>query len=139
LIASWEDETPYATYVKDIAGVEPYESGKFYRRELPCILAVLEMLPSLPETVVVDGYVWLGANGRPGLGARLHEALDGGVPVVGIAKTAFKGVQSCEGVISVLRGASRNPLFITAAGIAPETAAQYVHRMAGKHRIPALY
>ena len=136
LTESWEAESPSSTYVCDIEAVEPYESGNFYRRELPCLVSVLRLLPSLPETVVVDGYVWLPSGGRPGLGARLYEALGQGTPVVGIAKTAFAGVESCAGVVRVLRGTSRNPLFVTAVGIEPEVAAQCVRRMAGKHRIP---
>lgn len=138
LIESWEDETPHSTYVRGIEAVEPYEPGNFYRRELPCIIAVLRLLPALPETVVVDGYVWLSSVDRPGLGARLYEALDRGTPVVGIAKTAFKGVESSSDVVRVLRGTSRKPLFVTAVGIEPEVAAQYVRRMAGKHRIPEI-
>ncbi len=138
LAESWEAESPTSTYLSDIEAVEPYEPGNFYRRELPCILSVLRMLPLLPETVVVDGYVWLSSVNRPGLGARLYEALGRSTPVVGIAKTAFKDVESCTCVVRVFRGTSRNPLFVTAVGIDTEFAAQCVRRMAGKHRIPEL-
>ncbi|MGR8932897.1 MAG: endonuclease V [Gammaproteobacteria bacterium] len=138
LIESWEDPSPRSTYVRDIEAVAPYESGNFYRRELPCILAVLRLLPSLPDIVVVDGYVWLSAMGHPGLGARLYEALGRSTPVIGIAKTAFKNIASCTDVIPVLRGTSRNPLFVSAAGIEPALAAQYLRRMAGKHRMPVI-
>lgn len=138
LIESWEAESPSSTYAQDIEAVEPYEPGNFYRRELPCLVSVLHLLPSLPEIVVVDGYVWLSSVDRPGLGARLYEALGRGTPVVGIAKSAFARVESCAGVVRVLRGTSRNPLFITAVGIEPDVAAQCVRRMAGKHRIPEI-
>jgi deoxyribonuclease V len=136
LIEAWEAESPNSTCVLDIETVAPYESGNFYRRELPCLLAVLRQLPSLPQTVVVDGYVRLSPGDRPGLGAHLYEALGRAIPVVGIAKTAFAGAESCAGVARVLRGTSRNPLFVTAVGIEPDVAAQCVRRMAGKHRIP---
>lgn len=138
LTDSWEAKFPLSTYVLDIEAVEPYESGHFYRRELPCILSVLQRLPSLPETVVVDGYVWLSSIDRPGLGARLYDALGRSTPVIGIAKTAFKGAESSDVVARVLRGASRKPLFITAAGIEVEVAAECVRRMSGKHRIPEI-
>ncbi len=46
LADSWESESPNSTYVQDIDAVEPYEPGKFFLRELPCILSVLRLLPS---------------------------------------------------------------------------------------------
>ncbi|MGE5337027.1 MAG: endonuclease V [Gemmatimonadota bacterium] len=137
LAESWDDEVPSSTYVQDIEAVAPYESGSFYRRELPCLLAVLRRLPTLPRAIVIDGYVWLAPE-RPGLGARLFEALGGSTPVVGIAKTLFAGVDTYSGVVRVLRGASRSPLLVTAIGIDPEVAAQCVRDMAGRHRIPQM-
>lgn len=138
LAESWDAESAVASYTSDIATVEPYEPGRFYLRELPCLLAVLRLLPAVPETVIIDGYVWLAPGDRPGLGARLFEALGRNASVVGIAKTAFAGAESCASVIPVLRGTSRRPLFVTAAGLDVETAAQHVRQMAGSYRIPEL-
>lgn len=138
LAASWEADAPISTYVRDIASVEPYQSGSFFRRELPCLVSVLALLPSLPDIVVVDGYVWLSSLARPGLGAYLYDALGRTKPVVGIAKTAFAGTDHCPAVVPVLRGTSVKPLFVTAVGMDPEIAAHAVHRMAGKYRIPEL-
>ena len=36
----WDDGTPVLDTAIEIHGIEPYEPGRFYRRELPCILAV---------------------------------------------------------------------------------------------------
>lgn len=138
LIRSWEAELFSSAYVRDIEEVEPYESGNFCRRELPCLLSVLQMLPALPEAVVVDGYVWLSSGCRPGLGARLYDALNRAAPVIGIAKSAFKGIEPCNCVVPVLRGTSLRPLFVTAAGIETNVAAERVRRMAGKYRIPEI-
>lgn len=134
--SSWESDAPLATCDAVVDSVQPYEPGAFYRRELPCLLAVLRRLPTLPDVVVIDGYVHLPPDWRPGLGAHLYEAI--GLPVVGIAKTAFRGAGSCPAVVPILRGRSRNPLFVTAAGMTPEAAAECVRRMAGTHRIPDL-
>ncbi len=82
------------------------------------------------DLVVVDGYVDLDPNGRPGLGARLHDQI--GIPVIGVAKTAFR---SASHAISVRRG-DTSPLYVTAAGIAVEDAVDLATRMAGPHRIP---
>jgi deoxyribonuclease V len=124
--------------VRNVEKAEPYEPGSFYRRELPCLLAVLRSIPKAPTAAVIDGYVWLPPTGRPGLGAHLYEALGRRTPVVGIAKSAFAGVESCDFVVPVLRGTSKRPLYVTAAGIGPHAAAREVSRMAGKHRIPDL-
>jgi deoxyribonuclease V len=63
----WLDETVVAERAVSLQGVEPYQSGQFFIRELPCLLAVLRVLPPL-DVVLIDGYVWLEKN-RPGLGA----------------------------------------------------------------------
>ncbi len=127
-----------STYVQIIEEVEPYEPGSFYRRELPCLMAVLRLLPETPTLVLIDGYVWLPPVGRPGLGAHLYEALGRAIPVIGIAKSTFAGAESCAFVIPVYRGISRRPLYVTAAGIEVELTAQQVRGMAGKYRIPDL-
>ncbi len=111
-----------------------YESGQFYRRELPYLLEILKTLPAPPALIVVDGFVWLDA-GRPGLGAHLSQALGDRCPIVGVAKRPFAGAAN---VTAVLRGASSVPLFVSAIGLALEDAAQNVARMHGAHRIPTL-
>ncbi|MFT3839309.1 MAG: endonuclease V [Myxococcaceae bacterium] len=118
-----------------ISALKPgdYQSGEFYKRELPFLLEAIGALPSVPELVVVDAYVWLGP-GRPGLGAKLHEALGGKVPVVGVAKRRFVN----SGALEVRRGASTQPLYGSAAGVAVERAAQWVKQMHGEHRLPTL-
>ncbi len=113
--------------------VEPYVPGEFFRRELPCLLGVLERGPA-PEIVVVDGYVWLGA-GVPGMGAHLHAALGGGTTVVGVAKTRFAGANEA---VEVRRGGSQAPLFVTAAGMSAAAAAAGVAAMLGPYRMPTL-
>jgi deoxyribonuclease V len=135
LARGWADAEPDRTCAVFLGRVEPYEPGRFYLRELPCLLAVLAELGESPGAVVVDGYVWLG-DGMPGLGARLFEALGGEVPIVGVAKTRFQGA---DGVAeAVLRGASKSPLYVTAAGMDVRDAANCIRAMHGPHRVPAL-
>jgi len=111
-----------------------YEPGRLYLRELPYLLAVIGKLPALPSVVVVDGYVWL-PEGEPGLGARLHAALNARCAVVGVAKRPYRGAPHA---VEVLRGASTQPLFVTAAGMDVAEAARHVEEMHGPHRIPTL-
>lgn len=125
--ATAEHET--TAVVREVA---EYTPGEFYRRELPCLRAVLAAGPR-PDIVVVDGYVGLG-DGRPGLGAYLFDALGGEVPVVGVAKTRFASGEAA----AVCRGGSRSPLWVTTAGMDATEAAERVAAMAGPYRVPTL-
>jgi deoxyribonuclease V len=149
LAASWEAPVALATWAREIDAVAPYRPGSFYLRELPCLLAVLQLLPAPPNALVIDGYVWLPGdmprlgdmpNSRdvPGLGAHLYQAQGGAVPVVGIAKTPYAGVERSAAILPVLRGRSNKPLYVTAAGLEVAAAAARVRQMAGAHRVPAL-
>jgi deoxyribonuclease V len=133
LFQTWSASDSAAEYVQAIAHVEPYQPGEFYRRELPCLLSVLADLRESLETIVIDGYVWL-AEEKPGLGAYLYEALGQQIPVVGVAKTRFAGATA----ESVHRGGSRRPLYVSAAGLDPRTAAGYIQAMHGAYRVPTL-
>jgi deoxyribonuclease V len=135
LAERWTDERPWHERLARIAAPQPYEPGRFYLRELPGVLAVLQGVHEPVEVVVVDGYVWLDSRGRRGLGARVHDALGGGVAVVGVAKSPFAGG---DFAVRVLRGASRRPLFVTAVGMDAAIAAERVRAMHGAHRIPTL-
>jgi deoxyribonuclease V len=108
----------------------PYRPGEFYLRELPPLRAVCAGAGKL-ELIVIDGYVDLDPEGRPGLGAHVHAEF--GVPVVGVAKTRFR---SASHAALVLRGESARPLFVTAAGLTAAEAGQLVREMAGPFRIP---
>ena len=135
--ASWEAVVPEATYTATVSPISAYEPGAFYKRELPCLLAVLAQLDlATVSCLVIDGYVTLGPEQRPGLGQHLYEALGSRVPVVGVAKTRFAGV--APQVAPVLRGQSQNPLYITSAGLPLAEAAQAVAAMHGAYRFPAL-
>ena len=134
LARSWTDEHAAEEIVARVEGVAPYEPGRFYLRELPCLEAVLAKVRAPLEAVVVDGHVWLDGD-RPGLGARLHEALGARVPVIGVAKNPFRGSTRC---VAVLRGTSKVPLWVSAMGMDVAAAAEHVRAMHGPHRIPAL-
>lgn len=113
-----------------LADVAPYEPGKFFARELPALRAVLADATDL-DLIVVDGYVDLDPHGRAGLGAHVHAEY--AVPVIGVAKTAFRSATHAR---PVCRGQAVRPLYVTAAGIDIEKAAALVRDMAGPHRLP---
>lgn len=137
MFADWQDKQPAAEHTVVCRDIQSYVPGEFYRRELPCLLAVLRELPAPPDMIVIDGFVTLGdltAGGKPGLGLHLWEALGRNTPIIGLAKTSFHGATA----IPVTRGESKVPLHITAVGIEPATAAQHIQQMAGPYRIPDL-
>ena len=134
--ASWQAPTTALEWVhRDASAPAPYEPGQFYKRELPHVLrAIAEIGGRHPlDAVVVDAHVWLDA-GKPGLGGHLHAALGGGIAVVGVAKTAYKGGVA----LAITRGQSRSPLFVTAAGVPAARAAELVRTMHGPFRLPDL-
>jgi len=138
LFEAWSDDKPREEIVETILDPAPYEPGSFYKRELPCLMRVLERARrerAELEAIVIDGYVTLDPAGKPGLGQRLHEALEGRVAIVGVAKTSFAGATHA---LEVRRGKSEKPLFITASGMDVKLAAAAISRMHGPSRIPTL-
>lgn len=135
LFEEWNSERPFEVVnaVESVFG--EYEPGAFYKRELPCIQALLARIPRVFSTIVIDGYVTLGGEDRPGLGMHLHEAIGGGSAVIGLAKTRFHGIPPEH---EVLRGDSQKPLFVTAVGCSLEVAKSRILAMSGPHRIPFL-
>ena len=113
-----------------VAETEQYRPGEFYLRELPPIRTVCRHAGPF-ALIVVDGYVDLDPQGRPGLGAHVHAEF--GAPVIGVAKTAYR---TATHAAQIRRGQSARPLYITAAGLTIADAAGLVENMAGPFRIP---
>ena len=132
LFHEYTDAEAAAEYAVIVSGVSQYVPGKFYRRELPCILKLLERIDEALDEMVIDGYVTLGDS--PGLGQHLFEHFGGRIPVVGVAKSRYRGSSGIE----VLRGRSKRPLHVTSAGIDPHLAAERIKAMHGAHRVPTL-
>jgi deoxyribonuclease V len=133
----WADEKfaqKIELFRQDIA---EYEPGAFYKRELPCILDVLEQIDlTTLQYIIVDGYVYLDDEKKLGLGGYLYDAIEQKVPVIGVAKNHF--ANNTKYVIEVLRGESQKPLYVTAVGTDLEEAAKNVKNMHGEYRFPTL-
>lgn len=133
----WTDAAVNAIFTCYLDNVQEYVPGEFYKRELPCILEVLKQVDlKQVETIVIDGYVVLDNDGKMGLGGYLYQALDGLIPVIGVAKTSF--ASNTRQVVEVVRGDSKRPLFVTATGIDLTLAADHIRSMAGEFRLPTL-
>jgi deoxyribonuclease V len=121
------------TIIRDVA---EYEPGAFYKREMPCILKLLNDIPFLkPAVIVIDGYVHLGEDQHDGLGAHLYRALGETIPVVGVAKTYFHGTPADQ---AVLRNGSQKELYVSCIGANLATMKANVQAMHGEFRIPTL-
>lgn len=133
VLGRWADEQATDRLTRMHRGLEDYVPGRFYRRELPCLLPLVRLAAETHAlgVIVVDAYVDLGD--APGLGRRLYDAIGRACAVVGVAKTAFAGAPA----VAVTRGKSARPLWVTATGDADE-AARHVQSMAGAGRIPKL-
>lgn len=135
LFREWDAATAEKVYRSVTGDIKPYTPGTFYKRELPCMLDMLRLIEEPVGALLIDGYVWLGEN-RGGLGYHLFEALEKSVPVIGVAKSAFRGAERMA--ISVFRGASHQPLWVTAIGMDTAEAAHCIAQMSGEFRIPTL-
>lgn len=134
--ADWNDEVEVKVYDEVIAVPDEYESGAFYKRELPCLLSLLQKIDlQTGDVIVVDGYVTLSAT-RNGLGAYLYKELGEKYAVVGVAKNKF--VDDDANRRTVLRGDSIKALFVTALGVDVDVVAECIKGMHGEFRMPTL-
>ncbi len=133
----WSSEKETKIFSENTDIVSDYESGAFYKRELPCILSLLSKI-NLQENdiIIVDGFVSLDNEGKMGLGSYLFDALDQKIPIIGIAKNNYSAADDKRRTI--FRGESKTPLFLTAVGIDVDEIKSKVEQMHGLYRIPTL-
>lgn len=133
----WSDEENYKVETEIIENSEEYQSGEFYKRELPCILSLLNKIKTQNvTTIIIDGFVYLDDNQRLGLGGHLYLQLQGKIPIIGVAKTNFATLEKNKR--QLLRGSSMKPLYITSIGIDLDYAPELIKNMKGNNRIPTL-
>lgn len=134
MLFDWNDEQAQQTFVEHTNEVQAYIPGEFYKRELPCLLQVIEKInPETLEAIIIDGYVFVDNDGKFGLGGMLWEALGKKVPVIGVAKTSF--MTNKETVKEVFRGTSKNALFVSTIGYPLDDAVEKIGSMAGEYRM----
>lgn len=131
----WSDGEPAGEVRQTLPVPAGYRAGRFFERELPCLMAVLERSGQRFEALVIDGYVHLQPGHGPGLGARLAEELGYPAVIVGVAKSPLV---IADRFVPIPRGRSRKPLLVSAIGCPPVVAARRVASMHGPYRIPTL-
>ena len=133
LFSNWTAAQPYSKFISILDEVKKYIPGEFYKRELPCILKLINEHKLRPQIIIVDGYVYLDGNTKPGLGKYLFDQLNGKIPIIGVAKNPYKDITS---EYEVYRGGSKRPLYVTSAGIPINKAKNKIRSMHGIFRIP---
>ena len=134
---NWTDIQPKEIENIYLSNIEEYESGNFYKRELPCIIALLEKIDLTKiEIIIVDSFVYLDDYKRLGLGGNLYEHLKGEIPIIGVAKNSFH--LNKKNVIEIYRGHSKKPLYISSIGQDLDLSAEQVRNMHGDYRFPTL-
>jgi len=133
----WNQSENFKIHTEIIDNVAEYIPGEFYKRELPCILSLLNQIDlKKVEAIIVDGFVYLDDEKKYGLGGHLYEKLNQEIPIIGVAKTNFASIEKDKR--SLFRGDSQKPLYVTAIGIELGDAFQKVESMAGEFRMPTL-
>ena len=133
----WGDAAPRAVHQVENTAVAAYESGLFYKRELPCLLHALNCLDlATIACIVIDGHVYIDADKTYGLGGHLWAALGEKIPVIGVAKRPFHATEAVT--IAITRGGSLTPLYISAIGTDLAAAAHRIQTMHGPYRVPTM-
>ncbi len=120
----------YQIIIEDVA---PYQSGQFYKREMPCLIALINQVKESFDIIIIDGFVYLDGSTRAGLGKYLYENLKNKKPIIGIAKNRFHGISE---EYKVYRGKSKHPLYVTTHDYNLTKAKLLVENLEGEFRIP---
>jgi len=137
VLFNWKDEMPQNTIIEQITGIEDYVSGEFYKRELPCIEAILKKINlNEIEAIIIDGHIYVDNDGTFGLGGYVWESLHKKIPVIGVAKNSF--FRNKDTVKEVFRGESKKTLYVSSIGIDLDTATNLIKDLKGNYRIPTI-
>jgi deoxyribonuclease V len=133
---AWDAPEPTTTCLSRIAQIEKSTRGEPDLRELTCMMQLLREHRLAPELVLIEGFVQLDADEKPGLGQHLFQALGGATPVIGVSKTGRPGLLSAQ--FEVMREDEAKPLIVTCAGLDIGAAKARVRAMHGRKRVPTL-
>ncbi len=131
----WQDSEASDLIRTIVHGSLPYRAGRFYERELPCLMSVLHLTNHEFEVIIIDGYVHLKPGAGKGLGLHLCESLPYSPAVIGVAKSPLR---VADRFVAIHRGRSRKPLYVSAVGCTVDHATRSILGMHGPYRIPAL-
>jgi deoxyribonuclease V len=135
LFEHWDDAKPVKEIIRLLHPSQygEYVPGHFYKRELPCIMAIVEALDEKVTAIIVDGYVDL--DEKPGLGRHLYHKVGVEIPIIiGVAKSRFKKAVCLE-----VQRESGKPLYVTSTNdYITSILDDRIKSMHGKFRNPTL-
>lgn len=132
----WSAAEPEKVYVTRLDPLPVPARGTPDERDAQAVTALVNQHHLVPELVVMDGLVHLDVSETPGPLARVHAALGGGVPVVGVSRAAFKAGPAPSHEVE--REDEAPPVLVTAAGLDLGAAKARVRAMHGRKRVPTL-
>ena len=141
---------PIAMQVARVATTTPYIPGLSSFRELPALLAALDLLPQQPDLALVDGH---GIAHPRRFGIAAHFGVASGLPTIGVAKKILAGdgiiPHQTRGAYTALRDGGAqigwllrskvdcDPLVVSPGHrVAMASAADLVMRCVTTHRLP---
>ncbi|HOP86568.1 MAG TPA: endonuclease V, partial [Syntrophorhabdaceae bacterium] len=72
---NWQDNNPLEFKRITLSIPSAYRPGRFFERELPCLLAAIKDFRCIFDTIIIDSYVHLKKEAGKGLGTYLYESL----------------------------------------------------------------
>lgn len=137
ILINWNDDQPKEILIEYINETDEYIPGEFYKRELPCLLKIIERVNLADlKGIVIDGYIYINNEKGFGLGGHLWQTLNKQIPIIGVAKNFYHS--NAKTVQQICRGESKKPLYISSVGIDLELASNLIEQMTGEFRIPDL-
>jgi deoxyribonuclease V len=137
VLFNWEDIQPLNIIVEYLLNINEYKPGEFYKRELPCLLKIIEKVNiNEIEVIIIDGYIYTDSQGSFGLGGKLWEVLNKQIPIIGVAKLPF--FSNKETVSEIFRGESKKPLYISTIDYPIDKAVENLKKMSGEYRLPTI-
>lgn len=144
------DMQPIAIEVARVPATMPHVPAPLSFRELPALLAALELLPQAPDLVFIDGH---GIAHPRRLGTAAHFGIVTGLPSIGVAKKILAGngiiPHQTRGAYTALRDGREqigwllrskvncNPLVVSPGHrVAMASAADLVMRYVSTYRLP---
>ncbi len=136
--SDYSQTDPDRVYYSELKVPGDYEPDEYYKRELPCIIKLIDEHDLSPHVIIIDGYTHLDGVNKWELGDPLSNHFfqnDQEIAVIGVAKTPSRDTPKDR---EVFRGNNSKALYVQATGLDNDFSRKIISGMSGDHRLPAL-